>query len=131
MEILEKYVQELEEFYKLDETNLTDKQMKLPSMKHRFVGIYIREKINLEKLIKQRKKLFRNIKKTLEEKSAVKLSDAKLEEIALTHADIISFDDKIEDSEMIIKFCDKVEKILSNMTFDFKNLAELKKMEMI
>ena len=131
MEIIEKYLQELEIFYKLDETNLVERQMMLPSVKHRFVGIYIRAKIEINTLESNYKKLIKNIKLKLQSESAVNISDSKLEELAAKHTDIKAIQDKLNELDMVIKFCDKVEKILGNMTYDFKNLAELKKMEMI
>jgi hypothetical protein len=129
MDVLDKYMEELSEDTSLDQFSMKDVQMKLPAVKHKWTGRLIRSKIHKKDLIKKKKSLVINMSNKLIEESPIKLSYPIAKQKVEQHATIIQIDDEISDTESIVEFLEKVERILSSMTFDIRNLTEIMKLE--
>ena len=125
MELLEQYIKELEEDTKLDEFNMKDVQMKLPAIKHKWVGRLMRLKMSNNDLQREKKRKVYKLTKRLVEESPVKLSFPVAEKRVVEHDSIIQLDNQIKDAYVVIEFLEKVEKIFSSMSFDLKNLIEI------
>jgi len=125
VELLEQYIKELEEDTKLDEFNMKDVQMKLPAIKHKWVGRLMRLKMSNNDLQREKKRKVYKLTKRLVEESPVKLSFPVAEKRVVEHDSIIQLDNQIKDAYVVIEFLEKVEKIFSSMSFDLKNLIEI------
>ena len=125
----EKLLEEIKQFLQFDELNLKEKQLMLPSIKHRYATIYIQTKIELSKLHADRKRLLRNVVLEINKESPVKLSTPSAERLASDHDSITELDEKIRNSELVLEICEKSEKILNSASYDIKNLVELIKLE--
>jgi len=125
----EKLLEELKQFLQFDELNLKEKQLMLPSIKHRYATIYIQTKRELGDLHAERKRMLRNVVDEINRESPVKLSLISAEKLASDHEIISEIDKKIKNNELILEICEKSEKILSSASFDIKNLVELIKLE--
>lgn len=129
MQLLEKYQKEAEEDAKIDPTIIHDKQMMLPSIKHKWVARLIRSKYDLKKLERERQSTIDDVVQQLKTKSKIGISEPSLIAAARKHHDVARIDDKTEELELVIQYLEKLEKLFSSMTWDYKNVVELMKME--
>ena len=125
----EKLLEELKQFLHFDELNLKEKQLMLPSIKHRYATIYIQTKREMGNLFLERKLMLRKIVDEINKESPVKLSIIAAEKLAADHEPLAEIDNKIKNNELILEICEKSEKILSSASYDIKNLVELIKLE--
>jgi hypothetical protein len=65
MELLKKYISEINEDLKINDLNIKEVQMRLPSRKHFWVARMIDAKINKTKLYKQKKQLIKELVKRI------------------------------------------------------------------
>ena len=131
MELLDKYTKELEEDTEINQMILRDVQMKLPAIKHKWVARLINHKVEAS----ETKSLIIKAKETIIEKqlsnTKVKMSRPSLEKNAESHETVIKLRNRIREIEFVIMYLEKVEKILSNMSSDIKNLTEIMKQELL
>jgi hypothetical protein len=129
MTILEKYIEELAQEVKLDAFTVHDVQLKLPAIKHKWVGRQMRHKSTLLNL-KQAKKAERaRLVKLVREEAHVKVSQAAVGVLVDEHDAMILIDKAIEEQKIAIEFLEKMERVLNSMTFDIKNITEIMKLE--
>ena len=57
----EKLLEELKQFFQFDELNLKEKQLMLPSIKHRYATIYIKTRMEIGNLYNERKRMIKAI----------------------------------------------------------------------
>ena len=130
MDIFEKYKEELDNDLKIDEINLLEKQMMLPALKHKWVARLIHFKQELNGLNKKKKEIreavFQNLEKEGLPPGLPKNSiDKKIE----SSAPMLKIQEQIQNTEIIIEYFEKIENIFKTMTYDFKNIVEITKME--
>lgn len=129
MSLLEQYIDELSKDVHVDEFSLKECQMRLPAIKHKWVGRLIRHKSELFKLNSDKDKLLSDVVKKIQSTQEYAMTIPAAEKLAIKHEWIKSINSKIRDVELIIEFLDKCEKIFHGMSFDIKNLVEIIKME--
>ena len=113
MEILEKYIKEIEEDLKIDEFTIKEASLKSPGKKHFWVSRLIQHKRNLLKLEQERTQLKKKIMKEVQYQSPVKLSNVTLDKSADDSELIKKLSDKIDEEKLIIEFLEKTEKTFS------------------
>jgi hypothetical protein len=126
---LGKILSEIEKDVSLDEINLREVQFKLPALKHKYVGMLVRAKIELSSKQKMLEDTKLDLVKKIKESSPVKLSPATLEETAEKLPNYKKIKDDITNLKLMIELLEKTEKTLSSMTFDIKNIIEIQKLE--
>jgi hypothetical protein len=129
MDIIDQYIDEMNQDTMFDDFSLKDAQMKLPGIKHKWVGRLIRHKDNINKLQIKKKTLISNISKRLIDEGDYKISQPAAEKACEKHESIININKEIKTEYLLVEFLEKCEKVLSSMTFDIKNLVEIMKME--
>tara|TARA_R110002051_G_scaffold324325_2_gene421100 strand:+ start:898 stop:1293 length:396 start_codon:yes stop_codon:yes gene_type:complete len=127
--LLDEYIKELGEDTHLDEFTVRDAQLKLPGIKHKWVGRLMRTKAANGKLSKERAIQLSKIIDILMKESLVKPSLPMARSRAEGHETIREIDSQISDNKIIIEFLERVEKIFNSMTFDIRNLTEIMKLE--
>ena len=127
--ILQKYIDEIDQDVELNNFNVKDVQLKLPAIKHKYVSRLIAHKRRLSSLYRDKSIKQDKVITSLKEQSVYKLTDAMAKKAASSHNNIKDIDVAIAEEKSIIELLEKVEKILSSMTYDIKNLIELMKME--
>ena len=85
----EKLLEELKQFLQFDELNLKEKQLMLPSIKHRYATIYIQTKREMGNLHAERKRALRSVVDEINKESPVKLSIIAAEKLAADHETVI------------------------------------------
>jgi hypothetical protein len=126
---LNEYINELKQDCVIDEINLKESSLMLPAKKAKWVARLILEKNNLNKLEKDKKNLTGKLIKLLKEESVATLSNAVLKNHAEKHEEVIKIDQKIEESKNNIEFFERVEKIMSSMSFDIGNIIKVVQLE--
>ena len=131
MELLKKYIDEVGKDLVLDDFNMKDVQMRLPSRKHFWVARLMEAKIRKGSLDKEKKKLKKSITQEVIATSPVKISQTTAEQAAERHESLQSLTDQIKECDLIVQYLEKVEKVMSQMSFDVKNIIEIQKMEQL
>ena len=127
--LLEKYIDELTKDVEIDEFALKECQMRLPALKHKWVGRLVRHKRDIHKLKRDRSIIISTVIDKIRDASEVEITKPAAANLATRHKDIIEIDDNIKDIELVVELLDKCERIFSSMSFDLKNLVEIIKME--
>jgi len=131
VELLKKYIDEVGKDLVLDDFNMKDVQMRLPSRKHFWVARLMEAKIRKGSLDKEKKKLKKNITQEVIATSPVKISQTSAEQAAERHESLQSLTEQIKECDLIVQYLEKVEKVMSQMSFDVKNIIEIQKMEQL
>jgi hypothetical protein len=113
----------------LDEFNLKDVQMKLPALKHKWVGRLIRAKGELERLRSARDNVVKQVAQEVIDTATYQVNLATAQKAAEKHASVKSIDESIKENRLIVDFLEKGERIFSGMSFDIKNIIEVMKLE--
>lgn len=127
--ILEKYSKELTDFCVINEFTVKEKQLQLPAIKHLFVGRLIRHKIYATKLKAQKDKTRSELAQAAAKMSPVALDHSKVEKAMESNEKIVELNNQIYYNTLIIEYLEKVEKVLSSVTYDIKNIVEIMKLE--
>ena len=126
--LFEEYEKEIFSDTAIDELNLLEKQLQLPAIKHKWVARLITHKRkvnNLEKKRKEIKEIVLSKMNDIPKGIPKKLLDAKID----TTEEIQKIDEKIEEHNIMIEYLEKVEQIFKSMSFDFKNIIDINKLE--
>lgn len=116
MELLTRYMEDVTKDLKIDRLNITEYAMMVPAKKHFWVTKLIIHKTELLKFKKKKSDLSKQIGRVapmgLSEQNASKVVDSDVLE---------QLNNKIAELEIIIEYLEKVEKVMSNLTYDIKN----------
>jgi len=129
MKQLEQYIKEMGVDVDLDEFNLKEVQMKLPALKHKWVGRLIRAKGELERLKSSRDNTIKMIAQEMIDTATYQVTLATAQKAAEKHPNIKNIDESIKENRLIVDFLEKGERIFSGMSFDIKNIIEVMKLE--
>lgn len=129
MDLFLKYTQQIAEDLKCSSLNIKEAQMLLPTKKHFWVARLIEQKVQLNSLKKKKDKLVKALIDNKQVNSPVVLSKVNQEKMCQANETVEKLTEEIKESEMIVEYLEKVEKIFSAMTYDYKNIVELMKME--
>jgi hypothetical protein len=122
-------MEEIGEDLVLNDLNLKQQQQKLPARKHFWVGRLIDAKIKRNDLIAEKRKLKKDLVKKVIEDSPVRINQTSAETAAERYESVVKLNKGIQEQDTIIEYLEKVEKILSNMHWEIKNVIDMNKME--
>jgi len=131
VELIERYKEEIDKDLIINEFNIKDVQLKLPSRKHFWAARLIDAKITHFKLVKRKKSLKESIAKRIINEAPVRVTQQTAEIAAESSEELQNITIEIKDYEFVIEYLEKVEKIMSGMGFDIKNILEIMKMEQL
>ena len=131
METLKRYIEEVNKDLFIDDFNIKDSQMKLPSRKHFWVARLMDAKINKNKLLSKKKQHKKELVTRIISESPVKLTTRTAEAAAENTSDIEIINEKLKELDFIIEYLEKVEKIFSSMHWEIKNIIQINQMEQL
>lgn len=131
MELLKKYIEDINKDLYLDDFNLKEVQMRLPARKHFWVARLIEAKIKRNTLSGKKKKLKKELVKKVIEDSPVRINQTAAETAAERYDSVVNISNLIKDQDTIIEYLEKVEKILSTMHWEIKNIVDINRMEQL
>jgi len=123
--IISGFQKELEADIKMDELSIKEKAMLAPTTKHKWVARTTQYKSTLFKLEHTKKQKI----KTKVVNSPVVLSKTARDEIMHSDDDIVSINACIDQVKIILEYLEKIEKLTSSLTYDYKNVIDLQKLE--
>lgn len=129
MEQLETYIKEMGNDVELDEFNLKDVQLKLPALKHKWVGRLVRHRGDLQRYMTNKDNIIKDVAKEIIETSTYAVTLPTAMKAAEKHSRVKDINEKIKEFKLIIEFLEKGERIFSGMSFDIKNITEIMKLE--
>jgi hypothetical protein len=127
---LNKYIQEISEELKVDQFNIKTVQMRMASRKHFWVARLVNTKIALNKAKAKRKTMRHDMIQQIIQHAPIKMSISAAQNAADNSPSIIKLTEEIEENEVIVEYLEKVEKIMSSMHWEIKNIVDLQQMEM-
>jgi Mg2+ and Co2+ transporter CorA len=122
-------MEEIGEDLVLNDLNLKQQQQRLPARKHFWVGRLVEAKIKRNDLIAEKRKLKKDLVKKVIEDSPVRINQTSAESAAERYESVVELNNSIKEQDTIIEYLEKVEKILSNMHWEIKNVIDMNKME--
>jgi hypothetical protein len=128
-EILDKYDVELHNILIIDEFNIKDVQLKLPGIKHIWAGRLIRHKKELLDVREDKKLKLAAAIKSIQTNEIIKVNTLVAEKMANNCNQIKEINKTIEDLQLIIEFLEKVEKIMSSLSYDISNIIKIMQLE--
>jgi Recombination, repair and ssDNA binding protein UvsY len=123
--IINDFQSELTNDIKMDELSIKEKAMLAPITKHKWVARTTQYKSTLLKLEYTKKQKIKA--KTVN--APVVLSKAGQEQLAASDDEIISINACIDQVKVILEYLEKVEKLTGSLTYDYKNVIDLQKLE--
>lgn len=129
--MLKRYKEEIGKDLLITDFNIKEIQLKLPSRKHFWAARLIDAKINLQSLINKKKHLKKTLVGKIITEAPVKLTQQTAEIAAESTDELVSITNSIKEFEFIVEYLEKVEKIMSGMGFDIKNIIEIQKLEQL
>jgi hypothetical protein len=123
--IFNEFQVELNNDIKMDELTIKEKSMLAPTTKHRWVARTMQYKSTLLKLEYTKKQ---KIKAKIIN-SPVSLSKTARDEITQNDDEIASINACIDQVKIIVEYLEKIEKLTGSLTFDYKNVIDLQKLE--
>jgi len=131
VETLKKYIEEVNKDLQIDDFNLKQAQMKMPSRKHFWVARLIDAKINKNKLLTRKKQHKKDLVTRIITESPVKITIQTAESAAENTQDMDVINEKLKELDLIIEYLEKVEKIFSSMHWEIKNIVQINQMEQL
>ncbi len=131
METLKRYIDEVNKDLVIDDFNIKDSQMKLPSRKHFWVARLMDAKVNKNKLLAKKRQHKKELVTRIISESPVKITAQTAEAAAENTADVEVINEKLKELDFIIEYLEKVEKIFSSMHWEIKNIIQINQMEQL
>jgi len=119
------YHQKIEEFLKIDELNMKEAQMSLPSVRHYWVGRLMFHKQQINKIKKTKEKVAKTLKERLETESPIGLSPKTVSESIAKHEIMQKLDEEIVNNELLVEYLSKVEANLRDAQYGMNNLTKI------
>jgi hypothetical protein len=131
VETLKRYIDEVNKDLVIDDFNIKDSQMKLPSRKHFWVARLMDAKVNKNKLLAKKRQHKKELVTRIISESPVKITAQTAEAAAENTADVEVINEKLKELDFIIEYLEKVEKIFSSMHWEIKNIIQINQMEQL
>ena len=125
IDLFTEYHQKIEEFLKIDELNMKDAQMALPSVRHYWVGRLMFHKQQINKLKKTKEKATKALRIKLENESPIGLSPKTIAESISKHEVMQKIEDEITNNELLVEYLSKVEMNFRDAQFGMNNLTKI------
>ncbi len=124
-DLIEKYAAELDIDTQVDITNIMDKQLSAPNVRHKWLYKLVQAKQGLLALYDEKEALMQ-VKMA---GNALPISNPSVKKKAESDVDVYAITKKIHRQELLVDYLDGAVKQINQIGFDFKNLVELMKME--
>ena len=123
------YINELKQDTIVNELNLKEKSLSLPALKAKWVARLITHNNQINDLEKKKRNLIKNILPRVKESLPVKLSDNVIKNTAENTTEIQEINGKIDEQKRIVDFLERIEKVMSSMSFDISNIVKVMQLE--
>jgi hypothetical protein len=125
IDLFTEYHQKIEEFLKIDELNMKDAQMALPSVRHYWVGRLMFHKQQIMKLKKAKDKASKTLRERIENESPIGLSPKTIADSITKHEIMQKIDEEISNNELLVEYLTKVESNFRDAQYGMNNLTKI------
>lgn len=125
VDLFHEYHQKIEEYLKIDELNLKEAQMSLPSVRHYWVGRLMFHKQEINKYKKLKETAAKKIKQQLEKESPVNLTTKTIVDSVNAHEVIQKINEEIVNHELLVEYLTKVEANFRDTQYGLNNLTKI------
>lgn len=125
VDLFTEYHQKISEFLKIDELNMKDAQMALPSVRHYWVGRLMFHKQQIGKLKKAKDKAYKTLRERIEMESPVGLSPKTIQDSISKHDVMLRIDEEISNNEFLVEYLTKVESNFRDAQYGMNNLTKI------
>lgn len=125
VDLFYEYHEKIEGFLKIDELNLKEAQMSLPSVRHYWVGRLMFHKQEINKYKKLKETAAKKIKQQLEKESPVNLTAKTISDAVHGHEVIQKIDEEILNHELLVEYLSKVEANFRDTQYGLNNLTKI------
>jgi hypothetical protein len=130
MELFDRYFEEIKEDTRYDQINILEKQLMLPSIKHKWVARLMSSKIEKNNLEKKKKELKEQVLfKLTTDGIPTGIPQTALNKKVESSEIIRKIDEDLKQIGLVIEYLEKVEKIFSSVTYDIGNATKLMVLE--
>ncbi len=126
---MERYIEEIKQDLIVNDFNIKEVQLRLPSRKHFWVARLIDAKIKRNNLLRDKKSLKKDISKRIVELSPIKMTSVTADIAAESSKEIEDINDQIREFDYIIEYLEKVEKIFASMHWEIRNIIQINQSE--
>lgn len=123
--VIANFDKELLNDLKMDELSIKEKAMLAPVIKHKWVARTAQYKSIRLKLKNAQKIQVKKITSTI----PVNISKTTIEHMSSNSPELLALQENLEKVDSIIEYLEKIEKLTSSLTFDYKNVIDLQKLE--
>jgi hypothetical protein len=128
--LFDDYYNELKEDVRYDQINILEKQLMLPAIKHKWVSRLINQKRQKLTLDKKKKELKEQVYNKLVADGIPTGVPKTTIQLKVEASEIIrKIDEELKELDLVIEYLEKVEKILSSITYDIGNATKLMVLE--
>lgn len=130
LEQIKEYSTQIEQDTSIDITNVMEKQLSSPNIKHKWLYKKILEQKKLIDLIDKKDSFINNA--VNKNDPTIRVSKAAIAANAANEPTYKELQRQIKDQELLVEFLDAaVNKIFTQMGWDFRNIVDLMKMEQL
>lgn len=127
-EEFEEVVAGVENDLRMDDMNIMEKALRMPAIKHFWIGKYIRAKIELKRMEKEKVELMKTLESS-DKFNEINLSKESLRRKFMSSPKMQEIVERIDELNMIIEYLNDAKFVLGRATDDIKNFIELRKLE--
>ena len=127
--LFERYHEQISKLTTIDEFNMKNVQLELPSHRHYWVGRLMFHKLEVSKLQKAKRKAISSIIENLQNENPVTVPYKTMLNSAENHPVVHKIEDQIAENEILIEYLSKIENNFRSMSYDIKNLIEIIRLE--
>lgn len=127
---LESIIAAVEADLEFNDLNVMEKALRLPAIKHFWVGRYIRAKVELKKREQERANLIKTLE-TSDRFTEVNLSKDSLRKMWMASPKMQEISERIDELNFIIDYLNDAKYVLGRATDDIKNFIEVRKLELM
>lgn len=125
VDLFREYHVKIEEFLKIDELNMKDAQMALPSVRHYWVGRLMYHKQEINKFKKLKEDAAKKLRARIQQESPVGLTAKTIADSVASHEIIQKINEEIENNELLVEYLSKVEANFRDAQFGMNNLTKI------
>jgi hypothetical protein len=127
--VFEQYQNDIRKHIEVNELNMKEIQLGLPSARHYWVSRLIHHKQEIFKLKKLRKQAKQKLLERMSQTSPVKLTDKAAEATTDEHPIVQKIDEQIAENELLVEYLTKIESNFRSVSYDIGNLIKIIQLE--
>ena len=124
-DLLFEYHTKIADALRIDELNVKEAQMSLPSIRHYWVGRLMHHKQQISKLKRAKEKATKTLRQKLEHESPIGLTSKTITDSIAQNEVMQKIEEEIANQELLVEFLGKVEQNFRDAQYGLTNLTKI------